>query len=117
MRISDWSSDVCSSDLTHVAAVSVVFPITFAICHGAGLDPTPYYVAVAFAASASFHAPFSYQTNLMVYGPGGYKFKDFLKFGIPFTLIYSVICIVFFGGFYEFYRSFIERVQFITTKQ
>src|SRR3546814_4647660 len=48
---------ILTSFVTHVAAVSVVFPITFAICHGAGLDPTPYYVAVAFAASASFHAP------------------------------------------------------------
>lgn len=93
---------VLTSFVTHVAAVSVVFPIAYAICHGMGADPTPYYVAVAFAASASFHAPFSYQTNLMVYGPGGYKFKDFLKVGIPFTLFYSVICIVFIIWYYEF---------------
>ncbi|TCS86706.1 di/tricarboxylate transporter [Anseongella ginsenosidimutans] len=93
---------VLTSFVTHVAAVSVVFPIAYAMCHGMGVDPTPYYVGVAFAASASFHAPFSYQTNLMVYGPGGYKFKDFLKIGIPFTLIYSVICIVFIMWYYGF---------------
>jgi di/tricarboxylate transporter len=90
-----------TSFVTHVATVSIVFPIVYALCHSSGLTPMPFYVAIAFAASASFHAPFSYQTNLMVYGPGGYKYKDFLKIGIPFTLVYSIICVIFIVYYYK----------------
>lgn len=92
---------VLTSFVTHVAAVSIVFPITYALCHGLGIDPVPFYVAIAFAASASFHSPFSYQTNLMVLGPGNYRFKDFLKAGFPLTFLYSVICIVFIIFYYK----------------
>jgi di/tricarboxylate transporter len=51
---------------------------------------TPYFLAIAFAGSAEFLTPYGYQTNLMVYGPGGYKFKDYLKFGWPLTLLYTI---------------------------
>lgn len=90
-----------TSFITHVATVSIVFPITYALCHGLHIDPIPFYVAIAFAASASFHSPFSYQTNLMVLGPGNYKFKDFLKAGFPLTVIYSLICILFILFYYH----------------
>jgi di/tricarboxylate transporter len=92
---------VLTSFITHVATVSIVFPIAYALCHGLHIDPVPFYVAIAFAASASFHSPFSYQTNLMVLGPGNYRFKDFLKAGLPITGIYSVICIVFIIFYYQ----------------
>lgn len=93
---------ILTTFVTHVAAVSIVFPIAYAMGHSLpGVDMAAFYVAIAFAASASFHAPFSYQTNLMVYGPGGYKFKDFLKVGLPFTLIYSVICVGFILVYYK----------------
>lgn len=88
--------------ITHVAAVSIVFPLAFSLGHTLpGMDQAALYVAISFAASCSFHAPFSYQTNLMVYGPGGYKFKDFLKIGIPFTLIYSILTLVFIILYYN----------------
>ncbi|QCR20968.1 SLC13 family permease [Pontibacter sp. SGAir0037] len=87
--------------VTNVAAISIVFPVVYALCHGANLPTTPFYVAIAFAASASFLSPFGYQTNLMVYGPGGYKFKDFIKVGLPITIIYSVICIIFIVWYYN----------------
>ncbi|MCB0471942.1 MAG: anion permease, partial [Flavobacteriaceae bacterium] len=91
-----------TSFVTHIAAVSIVFPIAFAMGAGIpGLNMAAVFVAIAFAASASFHAPFSYQTNLMIYGPGGYKFKDFLKVGLPFSLIYSVLVITFILVYYK----------------
>lgn len=53
---------------------------------GAGLNPTPFIFAIMMAASASFATPLGYQTNLMVYGPGGYTFAEFLRVGIPMNL-------------------------------
>ena len=93
---------ILTSFITHVAAVSIVFPIAYAIgINLPGISVTALFVAIAFAASASFHAPFSYQTNLMIYGPGGYKFRDFLKIGLPFTLLYSIISVVFILFYYH----------------
>jgi di/tricarboxylate transporter len=93
---------ILTSFVTHVAAVSIVFPIAYAIgINLPGMPITALFVAIAFAASASFHAPFSYQTNLMVYGPGGYKFRDFFKIGLPFTFLYSVISLVFIQAYYR----------------
>lgn len=91
-----------TSFVTNVAAVAIVFPIAFAMgSQVPGLDMTAIYIAMAFAASASFHTPFSYQTNMMVYGPGGYRFSDFLKAGGPLTLLYSVIAILFILFYYQ----------------
>lgn len=93
---------VLTSFVTHVAAVSIVFPIAYAVgLQIPGLNIIAVFIAIAFAASASFHSPFSYQTNMMVYGPGGYKFKDFIKVGLPFTLIYSVLVLLFIIFYYH----------------
>ncbi len=93
---------ILTSFVTHVAAVSIVFPIAYGIAHQIpGLNPVAIYIAIAFAASCSFHAPFSYQTNMMIYGPGNYKFKDYLKVGSPLTLLYSVITLVFIVFYYK----------------
>lgn len=93
---------VVASFVTHAAAVAIVFPIAFSIgSQISGLDMTAVFIAIAFAASASFHTPFSYQTNMMVYGPGGYKFTDFLKSGLPLTLLYSALVIAFLIFYYQ----------------
>lgn len=93
---------ILTSFVTHVAAVSIVFPIAYAIAlQTPGMNAVAIFIAIAFAASASFHSPFSYQTNMMVYGPGGYKFKDFLKVGFPLTVIYSVITLIFIALYYK----------------
>ena len=79
--------------ITNSAAAALAFPIAYNIAIGLGVDPTPFVMAVAFAASGSFISPYGYQTNVMVYNAGNYKLKDFVAFGIPISLVYSVTVI------------------------
>lgn len=90
-----------TSLITHAAAVSIVFPIAMAVSQQVGVPYTPFFAAIAFAASGNFMTPIGYQTNLMVFGPGGYTFRDFLRVGTPLTLMYSILCIVFISYFYN----------------
>jgi len=86
--------------ITNNAAAALMFPIILSISQQASIDPRPFFIALAIAASASFATPIGYQTNLMVYGPGGYKFTDFLKVGIPMNLMIGVLAIGFITFFY-----------------
>lgn len=74
--------------ITNNAAAAVVFPIALALAQSLGVSFMPFAVAIMIGASASFSTPIGYQTNLMVYGPGGYKFTDFMRVGIPFNLMF-----------------------------
>ncbi len=75
------------------AAAALVFPIALEVARGQGLSFTPFAVAVAIAASCEFMTPLGYQTNLMVMGPGGYRWSDFLRFGLPLTILSAVVAI------------------------
>jgi di/tricarboxylate transporter len=90
-----------TSLITNAAAVSIMFPIAMSMAQQLQLSYTPFFVAIAFAASGSFMTPIGYQTNLMVYGPGGYSFGDFVKVGVPLTIIYAIICITFISLYYN----------------
>ncbi|MEM8579434.1 MAG: SLC13 family permease [Pseudomonadota bacterium] len=85
-----WTVYLLTSVLTELVsnnAVAVVMtPIAIGLATALGLDPRPLVVAVMVAASASFATPIGYQTNMLVYGPGGYKFTDFMRVGIPLNL-------------------------------
>jgi len=83
-----------TSFITNAAAVAIIFPIGFALITALNLNATPVFLTIAFGASCCFLTPIGYQTNLMVYGPGNYKFNDFLKLGIPLTILYSTITLV-----------------------
>ena len=72
--------------ITNNAAAVLVFPIAIATAQKIGVDPMPFVIAIMMAASASFSTPIGYQTNLMVYGPGGYRFTDYLRIGVPMNL-------------------------------
>jgi di/tricarboxylate transporter len=76
--------------VTNNAVAVVVTPIAIALGQNLGVDPRPLVVAVMVAASASFATPIGYQTNTLVYGPGGYKFVDFIRIGVPMNLVIGV---------------------------
>jgi di/tricarboxylate transporter len=84
-------TNLLTSLIGNVGAVSITFPIALGIGQSIGIDATPYFLGIAYAASAAFITPFSYQTNLLVYGPGGYNLKDFVRIGVPVTLIYLTV--------------------------
>lgn len=85
-----WAIYLLTSLLTELisnnAVAVVVTPIAIGLADAMGIDARPLVVAVMVAASASFATPIGYQTNTLVYGPGGYKFTDFLRVGVPLNL-------------------------------
>ena len=90
-----WAVYLLTSVLTELvsnnAVAVVVTPIAIGLAQAMGLDPRPLVVAVMIAASASFATPIGYQTNMLVYGPGGYKFTDFMRVGIPLNLTVGIL--------------------------
>lgn len=75
-------------------AAALVFPVAMATARELGLHPEPFAFSLIVGCGLSFLSPISYQTNLMVYGPGGYRFLDFPKVGLPLTILLAVICVV-----------------------
>lgn len=80
--------------ITNNAAAVIMVPLALAITQQAGLNPEPFMLAIMIAASASFATPLGYQTNLMVYGPGSYRFSDFLRAGIPMNILVGVTALI-----------------------
>ncbi|MCK5278110.1 MAG: SLC13 family permease, partial [Cyclobacteriaceae bacterium] len=81
-------TNLLASFIGNVGAVSISFPLAYAISNNLGIDGYPFFLTIAYAASAAFLTPISYQTNLIIYGPGGYKFKDFFRIGLPVNIVY-----------------------------
>jgi di/tricarboxylate transporter len=80
--------------VTNNAAAALMFPLALETAHGLGVNHFPFVIAIMMAASNGFATPIGYQTNLMVYGPGGYRFSDYLKLGIPLDLLIGVITVL-----------------------
>jgi di/tricarboxylate transporter len=79
--------------ITNNAAAAIMFPISLALSQSLDVNFLPFVITIMIAASASFSTPIGYQTNLMVYGPGGYKFTDFTRIGFPLNILFGIITV------------------------
>ncbi|MCS6927797.1 MAG: SLC13 family permease, partial [Candidatus Binatia bacterium] len=80
--------------LSNAAAAALMFPVAMEAAHQFGIEARPLAIAVTIAASAAFASPLGYQTHLMVYGPGGYRFSDFVKIGLPLNFVVFAVAMV-----------------------
>ncbi|MEF2291181.1 SLC13 family permease [Virgibacillus dokdonensis] len=87
-------TNIFTEIITNSAAAILMIPIAFEMAETLGLDPMGFAVTVTIAASASFITPIGYQTNLIVYGPGGYTFKDYVKIGTPLSILVMFITVI-----------------------
>ena len=87
--------------ITNNAAAALAFPLALAVAEQLDMNPMPFVVCVCFAASSAFSTPIGYQTNLIVQGVGGYKFKDFLKVGLPMNIIVLLLSVFLIPFFYN----------------
>lgn len=88
------ATSLLTAVITNVSAAVLMVPISVSIAAGLAVDPKPFLMAVAFAASMSFATPTGYQTNTMVYGPGGYRFTDYVRVGLPLNLVFWILASV-----------------------
>ncbi|HAS62130.1 MAG TPA: SLC13 family permease [Vibrio sp.] len=88
--------------VTNNAAAALAFPIGYSMAIGYGVDPMPFIMAVLFGASASFISPYGYQTNLLVYSVGNYKLTDYVRVGIPLSIVYSVLVLALIPLFFPY---------------
>jgi len=89
--------------ITNSAAAALIFPIALSLAESLQVSFLPFVITIMIGASASFATPIGYQTNLMVYGPGGYRFTDFLRLGIPLNLLFGLVTWVLVPRLYPFY--------------
>jgi di/tricarboxylate transporter len=95
-------TSISTQILSNNATAVLLVPIAISTALSLGVDPKPFIIAVCFGASACFATPIGYQTNLLVYGPGGYRFTDYLKLGIPLNLFVLVLGALFIPLFWPF---------------
>ena len=95
-------TNLLTEAITNNAAAALIFPIALALSQDLNVNFLPFAIAIMIAASASFSTPIGYQTNLMVYGPGGYKFTDFMRVGIPLNILFCAITVMLTPLFYPF---------------
>ena len=91
-----------SNFIAHAAAVALMFPIALSMATDLGISFMPFAIIIMLGASYSFISPTGYQTNLMIYGPGGYEFTDFFKIGIPLTIVVGIVSVLLTPLFFNF---------------
>jgi di/tricarboxylate transporter len=84
-------TQILTEILSNNAIAVIVTPLAIGLAHNLGLDPRPLVVAVMFSATLAFATPIGYQTNTMVYGPGGYRFFDFTRIGLPLNIVTGIV--------------------------
>jgi di/tricarboxylate transporter len=102
MHLPNWAlvlvvyllASVLTEIVSNNAVAVILTPVAIGLGQALGVDPRPLVVAVMFGASAAFATPIGYQTNTLVYGPGGYKFSDFLRIGVPLNLLTALTAAV-----------------------
>jgi di/tricarboxylate transporter len=88
--------------MSNNATAALLIPIALTTAASLGIDPRPLIITIAFGASAAFMTPVGYQTNLLVYGPGSYRFSDYVRVGVPLTLIYWLLVTLLVPVFWPF---------------
>jgi len=88
------STVVLTELITNNAAGVLMFPIAMAVANEAGAHYLPFVIVVMVGASAGFITPIGYQTNLMVYGPGGYRYMDYVRFGVPLSILVGIATVL-----------------------
>jgi di/tricarboxylate transporter len=96
------ATNVLSMLVSNKAGVAIMFPVTVSLLKLMNIaDPAPYFLAIAFAGSAEFMTPYGYQTNLMVYGPGGYRFLDYIRAGWMLSLMCLLVSVSILATIYK----------------
>ena len=93
---------VLAAFVYNVAALTILFPIALSAAFQMGVSPKPFLIAILIASVSSFATPNGYMTNLIVQGAGGYKYKDYIKAGLPLNIIFLIICVLLVPYFWEF---------------
>ena len=95
-------TSVMTDTMSNNAAAVLLAPIAISTAVQMGVDPRPFLMAITFAASTGFSTPVGYQTNTMIYNFGGYKYTDFLRTGVPLSIIFWILSVIFIPKFWSF---------------
>ena len=95
-------TSVMTDTMSNNAAAVLLAPIAISTAEQIGVDPRPFLMAITFAASTGFSTPVGYQTNTMIYNPGGYKYTDFLRTGVPLSILFWILSVIFIPRLWDF---------------
>ncbi len=95
-------TSVMTDTMSNNAAAVLLAPIAISTAEQIGVNPRPLLMAITFAASTGFSTPVGYQTNTMIYNPGGYKYTDFLRTGVPLSILFWILSVTFIPRFWSF---------------